>query len=135
MHVKNGIRSRPSATGSGPCDLAADHIRSPPVLVDWPELRIRRSPSLFGAASFCGPSVFGSNQSQMGCGPKPPGCGLALGKKKRVSNSPRSDNDSELPTYGEQPALNAQPSLCSATCRSFERPLCAKYKRFQKDRK
>lgn len=76
---------------------------------------------------------FWTNQSQMGCGPKPPGCGLALGKKKLVSNSPWRDNDLELPTYGDHPALST--TAIAASCGSFERPLCAKYKRFKKERK
>lgn len=67
---------------------------------------MRRSPPVFLAAEFCGSCVFGSNQSQMGCGPKPPGCGMALGKKKLVSKYPKRDNDLGLPTYSEHPALN-----------------------------
>lgn len=47
VHIMNGTRSRPSTASFGPYDLAADHIRSPLVLVDWLELRIKEEPLAF----------------------------------------------------------------------------------------
>lgn len=47
MHIMNGIRSRPSTASFGLYDLAADHIRSPLVLVDWLELRMKEEPLAF----------------------------------------------------------------------------------------
>lgn len=133
MHIMNGIRSRPRTASFGLYDLAADHIRRPPVLVDWLEPRMKEEPLAFPRCLVLWILCLWTNQSQMGCGPKPPGCGLALGKKKLVSNSPWRDNDLELPTYGDHPALNT--TAIAASCGSFERPLCAKYKRFKKERK
>lgn len=57
------------------------------------------------------------------------------GKRNWLATAPGETMIWNCPPTVNTQRWTLQPSLCTASCGSFERPLCTKYKRFKKERK